>query len=347
VTIDFSTVCQAPAPVRCGSVAAMIATRDNDWRLRAAGPVGAPLSVVVPIRNRAFAITHVLDALAASEGVDLEVVVVDDASDDDGAFRAAAHPCRPTVIRLARPVGSSVARNVGTILASAPTIVYVDGDMVLPPLTLRELASHAADDLVLLGFRQHVPAAAFDAGPLTPTNVDLDQDPRVSTVFAAGVLPFSGTILDSPQRCRLLDETDDLRELGHGRWMFDWSLPRTVITALVAMPRDAVIDVGGFHPGFHGLWGAEDAYIGAKLIAAGCKVVPVRSAVGLHVDPPDTQPEDGRKQSSLPRTVAFYRSLLAQPMPIGGGAWLREHAQAQLDRATVMHGGRTLIRSTS
>ncbi|MBB5874632.1 cellulose synthase/poly-beta-1,6-N-acetylglucosamine synthase-like glycosyltransferase [Allocatelliglobosispora scoriae] len=325
----------------------MIATQDNDFRLRVAGTENMPLSVVVPIRNRAFVINRVLDAIAASKSVDLEVIVVDDASDDDGAFRAAAHPCSPTVVRLAKPIGSSVARNVGTILASAQTVAYVDGDMLLPPLTLHELAARAADDLVLLGFRQHVPAAAIDAGPLTPTSVDLDQDPRVSTIFPVGILPFSGAILDGPEYCRLLEETDDLRTLGHGRWILDWALPRTVITALVAMPRDAVIDVGGFHPGFHGLWGAEDAYVGAKLIAAGCKVAPVRSAVGLHVDPPEAQPENGKKQSSLPRTVAFYRSLLAQPMPVGGDTWLREHARAHLDQATVIRGDRALIRSVS
>ncbi|GAA1381165.1 glycosyltransferase [Catellatospora chokoriensis] len=345
MTIDFSTIRQPLSPVEPGSVASMIASRSNDYRLPTASQ--AQLSVVVPIRNRAFVITHVLDALAASEGVELEVIVVDDASDDDGAFRAAAHSSRPTVIRLTEAVGSSVARNVGTVLASAPTVVYVDGDMILPPLTLHELAVRAADDLILLGFRQHVPAAALAAGPLMPTSIDLDQDPRVSTVFPSGVLPFSGTVLDSPQRCRLLDETDELRGLGHGRWVGDWSLPRTVITALVAMPREAVLDVGGFHPGFHGLWGAEDAYVGAKLVAAGCKVVPVRSAVGLHVDPPETQPENGRKQNSLPRTVAFYRSLLAQPMPVGGSTWLRAHVQAQLDQATVIRGDRALTRTTS
>ncbi len=338
MTVDFSTVRRTRPPAKPGSVTAMITKQDNEYHIRTSGC--APLSAVVPIRNRAFAITHVLDALAASEGVDLEIIVVDDASDDDGAFRAAAHPSRPTVVRLAKPVGSSVARNVGTVLTSAPTVLYVDGDMVLPPLTLRELASRAADGLVLLGFRQHVPAAALAAGPLTPTSVDLDQDPRASTVFPAGLLPFSGTILDSPKRCRLLDETDDLRGLGNGRWVFDWSLPRTVITALVAMPREAVIDVGGFHPGFHGLWGAEDAYVGAKLIAAGCKVAPVRSAIGLHVDPPEAQSEDGRKLNSLPRTVAFFHSLLAQPMPTGGGTWLHDHAEAQLNRATVIHGDR-------
>lgn len=334
------------------SLASLLADRDNDytghrdrWQTQHDTPWGspvpattrtAPVSVVIPVRNRAFAITAVLDALTFDQGTDTEVIVVDDASDDDSAFRAAAHPSRPTVVRLARPHGSSVARNVGTVLATTDRIVYLDGDMVLPAGVLRELASRAADDLILLGFRQHVPFAAFDTGPLAPVTADLEQDPRVDCVVPAGVLPFSGTILDQPTRCRLLDSTDDLLELGNGRWMLDWSLPRTVITAMVAMPREAVIDTGGFHPGFHGLWGAEDAYVGAKLIAAGCKVAPVRTAVGWHLDPPGTHQENRRKQTSLRRTVAFYRSLLGQPMPIGGRQWFFEHTSKLLRDAVVM-----------
>jgi hypothetical protein len=165
---------------------------------------------------------------------------------------------------------------------------------------------------------------------------DLEQDPRVDLAIPSGLLPFSGSVVDRPGRCRLLDATNDLLELGHGRWVFDWSLPRTVITAMVAMPRAAVIDTGGFHPGFQGLWGAEDAYVGAKLIAAGCLVAPVRTAVGWHIDPPATQGEDGRKRRSLRRTVSFYRSLLAQPMPIGGRQWFTEHTRTLLREALII-----------
>jgi hypothetical protein len=89
--IDFSFVRKVPPPVMSGSVAAMIATQDNNYRLRVAGAGSTSLSVVVPMRNRAFVITRALDALAASEAVDLDVIVVDDVS-DDGAFRAAVHP---------------------------------------------------------------------------------------------------------------------------------------------------------------------------------------------------------------------------------------------------------------
>jgi GT2 family glycosyltransferase len=324
------------ADTATSSLHSLLAERDNDyrphrdrWQARHGtlwtSPVDpatrtAPVSVVIPARNRAFAITAVLDALTFDQGAEHEVIVVDDASDDDTAFRAAAHPSRPVVVRLDKPHGSSAARNVGTALATAATVVYIDGDMVLPPGTLRELASRAAEDLVLLGFRQHVPYAAFHTGPLAPIRADLEQDPRINSIVPAGVLAFSGTLLDRPEHCRLLDATDDLLDLGHGRVVYDWSLPRTVITAMVAMPRDAVIDTGGFHPGFHGLWGAEDAYLGAKLIAAG---VPHRpSPASCRIPPrPTPYPERKSQQTSKPRP---YRGLL--PFAAGPANALRRPA---------------------
>ena len=45
---------------------------------------------------------------------------------------------------------------------------------------------------------------------LAPVGAELEQDPRVDSTVPAGLLPFSGTILDRPAHCRLLDATDDL-----------------------------------------------------------------------------------------------------------------------------------------
>lgn len=73
----------------------------------------------------------------------------------------------------------------------------------------------------------------------------------------------------------------------------------------------------------------------------------MRVAVGFHIDPTDTSSENGRKQTSLPRTVAFYRSLLAQPMPVGAETWFHDHAQAQLRDATVIAGVARRVPSTS
>ncbi|MGH3684166.1 MAG: hypothetical protein ACRDQ9_04130 [Pseudonocardiaceae bacterium] len=53
-----------------------------------------------------------------------------------------------------------------------------------------------------------------------------------------------------------------------------------VVTAMMCVLRAAVLDVGGLHPGFATTWGVEDTYLGATLIAAELKVVPVRTTPG-------------------------------------------------------------------
>lgn len=344
---------QALQPRNPLSLADDLARRDNDyipqrrrwetenksaWSADApAHAVPRPLSVVIPMRNRTNLITKVLDALHLSEDVEFEVIVIDDASADDGAFRAAAHPLRPTVVRLGSPVGSSVARNVGTSLARAETLLFLDADMIVGRRLLREFACRAGMDLVLPGFRHHLPVHALGTGPLAPATPRLDADVRHSTVIRPGALPFTGQTVTEHSTAHLLDETKDLIELGHGRAYFDWTLPRTVITAMVAMPRHAVIDTGGFHPGFRGLWGAEDAYVVAKAIGAGCKVAPVRSAVAFHLDEATAAEETALKNASLPRTVAFYNSLLAEPLPAAGASWFTEHTRSVLGSATTVH----------
>jgi hypothetical protein len=115
---------------------------------------------------------------------------------------------------------------------------------------------------------------------------------------------------------RPLDDTRDLADLGYGRTYYDWDLPRMVVTALLAVPRASVLDIGGFDPQFGRLgWGMEDTHLGAKLIAAGHLVVPLRQAVGFHLDPPDADAQWRVKLESWPATLRHYRLLLERPAP--------------------------------
>ncbi|KWW98581.1 Glycosyl transferase family 2 [Carbonactinospora thermoautotrophica] len=283
---------------------------------------GRAVSVVIPARNVAYCLAHVLDALAKqdTEGP-VEMIVVDDASTDATADIAAAHPAVDILVRLPHPMGAAVARNLGTRLASADTVVYVDADMVLPPHVLADFAARAADNLVLVGFRHNVPftpgsdgMAAVPAG-----NPQLAADHRVTWRPPVGTrLLYSGIVLDKPLEGRPLDHTRDFQDLGYGAWYYDWDLPRMVVTALLAAPRAAVLDVGGFDAEFGRIgWGMEDTHLGAALIASGCLVVPLRQAVGFHLDPPDAEQQWQRKLATWPATVAHYQRRLNEPVPIG------------------------------
>ncbi|MFB9729686.1 glycosyltransferase family 2 protein [Haloechinothrix salitolerans] len=277
---------------------------------------GRRLSVVLPANNVGYCLPMVLDALEAQTyGRHFEVIVVDDASTDTTAKTIATHPAVTAGLRLPAPHGAATARNLGTYLAQGETVLYVDADMLLPRTTVADLAARATEHAVLTGFRHNLPHGA--AWP--HTGPDLAADHRVTWRPPANTsLLYSGIVLRQPLDGRPLEHTREFRDLGHGRMYYDWDLPRMVVTALLAVPRAAVLDIGGFDAEFGRIgWGMEDTYLGACLIASGLLVIPLRQAVGFHLDPPDAAEQWQHKLGTWPATLARYRALLAQPARSG------------------------------
>ena len=302
---------------------------------------GTRLSVVIPAHDNAHSLPTVLDALAAQATAgEVEIIVVDDASTDATPHILTAHPVVHRAVRLATRAGSGAARNVGAHLATTPTVVYLDADMVLPRHVLADIAARARPDTVLVGFRHNL-AHQLDAHgqPVLPTGEpNLHADHRGRWQAPAGVPMFySGQTYPHPLLTHPLDDTREFIDLGHGRTHYDWDLPRMVVTALAAVPRAALQAVGGFHTGFdaHG-WGCEDTHLGAALIAHGCKVVPLRQARGWHLDPPDAHTAWQTKLASLPPRVALLRHLLAGPVPTDHAAALTQRAETLLDKAVTL-----------
>ncbi|MFH8991453.1 glycosyltransferase family 2 protein [Streptomyces sp. NPDC017940] len=312
------------------------------WHAPTPAPLAAghAVSVVVPARNTAHSLGPVLDALGAQDTTgSIETIVVDDASADATAEIAAAHPVVDTLVRLPQQSGAAAARNAGTALAGADTVVFLDGDMVLPPHALADIAVRFHPDAVLVGFRHNAPySPSRDGAARVPKgSADLAADHRVTWRSQGGKQMYTGIVLDRPTTGSPLNDTDDFQKLGHGATYLDWDLPRVVVTALMAAPREKVLDVGGFDPVF-GLvgWGMEDTHLGAALIAAGCLVVPLRQCVGFHLDPPDAEAQWQTKLAGWPSTLAYYRRLLDDPPPHGRAAAFRTAAEQLLSQSEVI-----------
>ncbi|MGH3908489.1 MAG: glycosyltransferase family 2 protein [Pseudonocardiaceae bacterium] len=278
-----------------------------------------PVSVVIPACEVGYSLATVLDALDAQHHRDrFEVIVVDDASTDDTTGIAAHHPVVTRLVRLPRRRGAGTARNLGTHLASGDTVLYLDADMVLPAHVVTDIAARATDTMAFVGFRHNLPHTLHRGGPGIPAErPNLRADHRVVWRPPAGVpLLYTGITLPEPLDGRPLEHTRDFLDLGYGVRYYDWDLPRMVVTALLAVPRCAVLEVGGFEAQFDRIgWGTEDTYLGACLIGAGLQIVPLRQAVGYHLDPPDAGEQWRRKLASWPATVAHYRALLHQAGP--------------------------------
>ena len=98
------------------------------------------VSVVIPTRNRpGLLTTHALPSALSQRGVDVEVVVVDDGSDEDSrrALEELANG-RVRVVRHEVRVGQARARNSGIAAARGEWIAFLDDDDLWSPDKLRD-----------------------------------------------------------------------------------------------------------------------------------------------------------------------------------------------------------------
>lgn len=109
------------------------------------------VSVVVTLFDYGHLVRETLDSIVASTGIDLEIVVVDDQSRDDGPEVVAEfiddHPDLPVLlIRSAANRGLPAARNLGFEHARADLVMVMDADNLVYPNAIERLARALADD---------------------------------------------------------------------------------------------------------------------------------------------------------------------------------------------------------
>ncbi len=95
------------------------------------------ISIVVPTRNRAYTLKKVLPSYFAQDGV-REVLLVDDAGDDDTATVAAdiarSYPdVTLKIVRHARRMGAAASRQDGAAAAAGQFVLFCDDDEYLEP----------------------------------------------------------------------------------------------------------------------------------------------------------------------------------------------------------------------
>jgi glycosyltransferase involved in cell wall biosynthesis len=113
------------------------------------------ISVVVPTRNRSALLAMTLRSVLRQQDVELEVIVVDEASTDDTpAMLGGLGDARVRVLRHDVPYGVSTARNRGAAAAVGEWLAFVDDDDLWAPDKLAEqlrAAASAGRDWVYTG----------------------------------------------------------------------------------------------------------------------------------------------------------------------------------------------------
>jgi glycosyltransferase involved in cell wall biosynthesis len=139
------------------------------------------VSIIIPTRNRPQLLPRAVESARAA-GTDVEIIVVDDASEDE-----TASVCRSLAgvkyIRLERNQGTAGARNVGILASSADFIAFLDDDDLRLPGSLDlQTAKLAA-----------TPEAGFVCGAMLIADQDYNLTGEISAP-PLGPSPASGDI---------------------------------------------------------------------------------------------------------------------------------------------------------
>jgi glycosyltransferase involved in cell wall biosynthesis len=207
------------------------------------------LSVVIPVRDAARALDEVLCSLEhQTAGRDeFEVIVVDDCSAEPIVRVVEKHEqIDASCVRLDTHGGRTLARNAGAERASAPRVLFLDGDSwALPSLVRRHLdfAARDKDRTTLLGRRLELGwdqlRRVMDCGQIGEDLPKHEDDMRY--VFAVGV--------------------DNVhRESHRAPWMCAY-------THNISVDRDLFRSLGGFDESIV-TWGHEDIELGYRLFLA-------------------------------------------------------------------------------
>lgn len=114
--------------------------------------VSVPVSVVIPVYNRAALLRRALDALACQTWRDFEVIVVDDGSTEDIGAVVDSYRTRLALrdVRIANSGGPARPRNVGLAQARGEWVAWLDCDDWWDRERMACVAAELTDDVDVL-----------------------------------------------------------------------------------------------------------------------------------------------------------------------------------------------------
>ncbi|MGL3151809.1 glycosyltransferase [Microbacterium sp. A82] len=146
------------------------------------------VSIVIPLFNDEEHVAAALDSCLSQTVTDFEVICVDDASTDSTASiveQYAARDPRITLIRLDTNGSAFQARRIGVMAASAPFVLFLDGDDELVPRTAQTALTKAETTRAdVVGFG--VTILASDG---VPSRLEAALQPQHSELTAPGITP--------------------------------------------------------------------------------------------------------------------------------------------------------------
>ena len=113
------------------------------------------LSIIVPVYNCEHTIRRCLDSVLTQSGVELEVICIDDASQDHSLDIVKNHygeDSRVQILSHKKNMGAAASRNAGLELAVGQYVMNLDADDYLKPNVLQALLSYVSTDVADMCF---------------------------------------------------------------------------------------------------------------------------------------------------------------------------------------------------
>jgi len=161
--------------------------------------------------------------------------------------------------------------------------VFVDSDVLVPSDHVSNILSamQSSEQAIAAGLFSTVRTREERALQVALQSADIAHDWRAECVYQASWIGCSADLEFVGRRFRLLAETD-----GWRRWsgmVGPWCLANMVLGGCFAVPTELATRLGGFEESFD-RYGFTETTLIAKLIAAGCMVVPVLGSAAVHVE---------------------------------------------------------------
>jgi glycosyltransferase involved in cell wall biosynthesis len=255
------------------------------------------VTVVVPTYNRSKLLSYTLNSLARQQlaQITMEVIVVDDGSNDD-SYQIVEKYSKLLNLKyyFQEDKGYRVAsaRNIGISQASGEVIIFIDSGVIVGSRTIEShWCFHNAK-------QQPVAVIGYVYG------FDQNDDAALKLIASIDLDSPDDSILQFNERKEHLDIREpsyqmyeDKIELLPAPWVFFW-------TCNVSVRKASLLAVGNFDEKFNYRWGVEDQDIGLRLYKNGVNIYLNREAVSIHY--PHYKNEEANKTQDMQNRKYFH-----------------------------------------
>ncbi len=192
------------------------------------------VSVIVPCFRQARYLSGAIDSVLGQTYRPVEVIVVDDGSDDDTAAVAGGYGERVRYVRKANG-GAASARNAGIRTAAGKYLLFLDADDLLHPEALGWLVEAMGEEegrVCVMGFRKFYADSAREEGP---ANLPPGERPLARALIFQCLGPPHVHLCSKALAVRVGGFDEQWRN-----WCEDWDFWRRLALAgaeFVAVPR--------------------------------------------------------------------------------------------------------------